>query len=83
MKTRMAFEPSLDLGVLVGGVVVGDQVQGEAAWGGALDGTQKFEPLLMAMPLHALSDDLAGGDVEGGEQRRGAPGLRRGRLWRL
>ena len=29
----------------------------------------------MAVPLHALADDLAGGDVEGGEQRRGAVAL--------
>jgi len=34
------------------------------------------------MPPHALADHLAGRDIERGEQRRGAPGLRRGRLWR-
>jgi hypothetical protein len=29
VKARMPFEPGLNLGVLVGGVVVGDQVHGE------------------------------------------------------
>jgi hypothetical protein len=36
LKARMAFEPGLDLWVLVRGVVVGDQVQGEAFRGGVL-----------------------------------------------
>jgi len=37
----------------------------------------------MPVALHAAPDDLAFEDVEGGEQGGGAPGLRRGRLFRL
>jgi hypothetical protein len=42
-------------------------VQVERLGRGPVDGPQEFEPFLMAMALHALADDLAGGDVERGE----------------
>jgi hypothetical protein len=35
-----------------------------------LDGAQDFKPFLMAMSLHALPDDAAGGDIESSKQRR-------------
>src|ERR1700737_228562 len=66
----MRLKPRLHLGVLVWGIVVGDQVQVEALWGVAVDGAQEFKPFLMAMSLHALPDDAAGGDIESGQQRR-------------
>jgi hypothetical protein len=49
----------------------------------AVDGLQEAQELLMAVALRALPDHRPGGDIEGGEQRGRAPGLRRGRLWRL
>jgi hypothetical protein len=42
-------------------------VQVERLGRGPVDGPEEFEPFLMAMALHALADDLAGGDVERGE----------------
>jgi hypothetical protein len=69
METWMPLKPRLDLGVLVCGVIVGDQVHVEPLLGVAIDGAQEFKPFLMAMSLHALPDDAAGGDLEGGKQR--------------
>ena len=70
MKTRMALKPRLDFGVLVCGVVVGNQVHIKPLGRGTIDCTQKFKPFLVAMSLHALADDAAGGDIEGGKQCR-------------
>jgi hypothetical protein len=36
----------------------------------AIDHAQKFEPFLVAMSLHALANDAASGDIEGGKQCR-------------
>ena len=70
MEAWVAFEPCLDLGMLVGGVVVhhGMQIEGFRCLG--IDGAQKAQELLMAVAIHALANDLAGGDVERGEQGR-------------
>ena len=68
MEARMALQPGLDLGMLVGGVVVGDQVHVEVLRRLGIDPAQELEPFLMAMARHALADHLAGGDVERGEQ---------------
>src|SRR5260370_7956741 len=70
MKTRMPLKPRLDLGVLVCGVVVGNQVHIKPLGRGTIDCTQKFKPFLVAMSLHALADDAAGSDIEGGKQCR-------------
>jgi len=43
-----------------------------ARWDFGLDGVEEADELLMAMALHATSDDLAFEYVEGGEQRGGA-----------
>ena len=42
VETRMPLKPSLHLGVLVCGIVVGDQVQVQTLWGVAVDGAQEF-----------------------------------------
>ena len=60
----MPLEPSLDLRMLVSGVVVDDQMQIETFRRIAVDGAQEAQKLLMAMTVHALADDLPGGDVE-------------------
>ena len=57
------------LGMLVGGVVVGDQVHVEVLRRLGIDAAQELEPFLVAMSLHALADHPAGGDIERGEQR--------------
>ena len=56
-----------DLGVLVGGVVVADHVQLDAGVGGG-DLLEELQELLVAVPGVAGVGDLAGGDVQGGEQ---------------
>ena len=47
----MPLKPSLHLGVLVCGTVVGDQVQVQPLRGIAVDGAQEFKPFLVAMAL--------------------------------
>ena len=56
--------------MLVGGVVVGDQMQVETLGRAAVDEPQEFEPFLVTVALHAFADHFAGGDVKGGKQRR-------------
>src|SRR5579862_625726 len=64
----MAREPFQDLGVLVGGVVVDDDMDGPFGWRSGIDDVEEADELLMAMALHALADDLAFEDIESGEQ---------------
>ena len=68
VKAGVALEPGPDLGVLVGRVVVDDQMQIEQFRGVAVDGAQKAQKLLMAMAAHAFADHLAGGDAERGDR---------------
>jgi hypothetical protein len=69
VPTRTAGEPSSDLGMLVGGVVVDDEMDVELGWHVGLDVTQEGEELLMAMAGFALGDDRTVKHIEGGEQR--------------
>jgi hypothetical protein len=69
VKARMPFEPGLNLGVLVGGVVVGDQVHGEVLRCLSIDAAQEFEPFLMPVSRHALTNHLASGNLARREQR--------------
>jgi len=66
----MPLQPCLDLGMLVGGIIVGDQVHVEMLRRLDIDPAQEPEPLLV--PGHALADHLASGNVEGSEQGGGA-----------
>jgi hypothetical protein len=91
VDARVRLQPGLDLPVLVGGVVVHDQVQvlvgiaaGEVA--------EEDQELLVPVPRLAQASDLAGGDLKRGEQRGGSvsdlvvgtalglPGLHRQRI---
>ena len=63
------------LRMLVGGVVVEDDVDELAGRHLRFDGVEEADELLMAMALHAAADDLAFEHVERGEQRRGAVAL--------
>ena len=75
MKARMAFQPCFDLGMLVGGVVVDHQMEVEGSGRVAVDAPQEAQEFLVTMARHALADDLAGGDIERGKQRRCAVAL--------
>ena len=68
LKARSARQPRAHLRVLVGAVVVDDEMHVERAWNLGLEMAQEREELLMAMARLALSEDLAVGHVEGGKQ---------------
>src|SRR5260370_6600127 len=74
VPTRTACEPSSDLRMLVGGVVVDDEMDVELGWHVGLDVTREGEEFLMAMAGFALGDDRAVKHVESGEQRGCGPG---------
>ena len=61
--------------MLVRRIVVGDEVHIKVLRRLAVDPAQEFEPLLVPMARHALTDHGAGGHVEGGEQGGGAMAL--------
>src|SRR6478609_3099772 len=68
---RVGLQPGFDLGVLVGGVVVHHQV--ELLVGvGPRDVCEEGEELGVPVPVPAHRGDLAGGDLECGEQCGGA-----------
>jgi hypothetical protein len=59
------------LGILVRRVVVDDQMDLQVFADIGIDMTEELEEFLVAVPPFAWGEDLAGGDVEGGEQARG------------
>jgi hypothetical protein len=61
-----------NLGVLVGGIVIHDQMDVEVLGNGVFDALEKAEKLLMPVSRPALGEDGSGGDIEGGEERCGA-----------
>ena len=66
----MAFEPSPNIGMLVGGVVVDDGVDHLAGGNLLVDDIEEANKLLMALALHVAADHRAVEDVHRGEQRR-------------
>src|SRR6202453_797773 len=70
--SRMAFEPSANAWVLMGGVIVDDGVDRLSRGNLLLDDIEKANELLMAMALHVAADHRAVEDVHRGEQRRRA-----------
>ena len=68
VKAGVAIEPSGDRGMLMGGVIVGDDVDGEIAWGLLIDSFEKGQPLLMAMARRQAGDQLALEIIERGKQ---------------
>ena len=71
-QARMTLQPRMHLGVLMGGVVVGDGMDELAGRDGRLDRVEEADELLVPVLLHAAADDLAVEHVEGQEQRRRA-----------
>jgi len=69
---RPGGEPDANFGVLVGGVVIDDEMQVERDRNAFIKMPQEGQELLMAVPGLALDDDLAALHVEGGKQRRRA-----------
>ena len=65
-------KPGTDLGMLVSGIVIDNGVDQLAGRHFALNSVQEADELLVAVALHAASDDTAIQCVEGGEQRGGA-----------
>ena len=75
VEARMPGQPRLDLGMLVGGVVVGDQMDIEVRCDLPVDPVEESDELLVPVLLHALADHPAVEHVERGEQGGGAVAL--------
>ena len=69
-EAAMPRKPCHDLGMLMGGIVIEDEVDSRLDRYGGIDSLQKSNELLMPVAFHATADHLAFEDVEGGEQRR-------------
>ena len=65
----MAVEPCPHFGVLVGGIIVEDDMDGLVAWHAGIDRVQKTDELLMPVPLHVPPDHGSVEDIECSEQR--------------
>ena len=74
-EARMAGEPGEHLGLLVGGVVVEDDVDDLAGWHRRLNGVEEADELLVPVALHAAAQHGAVEHVESGEQGGGAMAL--------
>ncbi len=72
---RVVGQPSLDLGMLVGPVIVQDGMDDLARRDGALDGVEELDELLVAMLGHAAADHGAVQHIQRGEQGGGAVAL--------
>src|SRR5277367_2796098 len=75
MESLVAQEPALNARMLVGRVVIANQIDFLLGRDRPIDHAQEAEPFLMAMPLLAESIDFAGGGIEGSEQGRCAVAL--------
>ena len=67
MEARPRSQPEAHPGVLVGGVVVDDQMHVEFCRDGLVDALEEAEKLLMPVAWPALGQHRAGGDVECGK----------------
>jgi len=72
VKARMAAQPTPDTGMLVGGVVVDDQVQVQFAGRLRIDALQEAGEFLMPVLRHAIPDDRTIERAQSGEQSGGA-----------
>ena len=75
LEARVGGQPLANRFMLVGSVVVQDDVQGEVGRERTVETPQELQEFLMSMTPVALADDLAGQHVQRGEQRRRAVGL--------
>ena len=72
---RVFGQPGLHLGVLVGGVVIDDQVESEPFRRLPIELLEEAEELVVAVAVVTLAHDFTGSDVEGSEERRRAMAL--------
>ena len=79
----MARQPGQHFGMLVGGIVVEDNMDRPIGRDLALDSIEEADEFGVAVALHAAADHRAVEHTERGEQRGGAPRFREGRLCRL
>ena len=70
MEARMLGQLGVDLGVLVGGVVVDDQMQIKRPRGAPIQMSEEGKELVVSVLGQALANHLAADDVERGKQRR-------------
>ena len=68
MKAGMPVQPSGDCGMLMGGVIVGDDVDVELGRGLLIDGFEEGQPLLMPVARRQTGDQLALEIIECGKQ---------------
>lgn len=68
-ETLVTLEPGSHLGMLVGSIVVEDDVDGLVVRCLGVNGVEEADELLMTMTLHVAANDGAVENVEGGEQR--------------
>ena len=70
-EARSLGEPGTHLGMLVGGIIVDQEVEVEPGGHLAIDAAQEREELLMTLSPGTGARHLAGGHVEGGGHGRG------------
>lgn len=68
----MEIQPGPNLRVLVGGVVVEDDMRGLTRWHLGLDGVEKANKFLRPVALHVAPDDGAIQHVQSGKEPSGA-----------
>ena len=68
VKTGMTLKPGGDFGVLVGRIVVANNVKPQLGGDFLVDLAQEGEPLLMAMARGGVGKHLAGKVVQGGKE---------------
>lgn len=66
--TRMLGQPGTDFGLLLGRIIVQDDVDGLIGGHFGFDGVQEADELLMPVPLHVAADHGAIQDIESSEQ---------------
>ena len=72
VEPRMPLEPPLHLGVLVGGIIVGDEMQGLVLWRLVINQPQELQPFRVAMVRETRGDDFPFSDIQGRKQGGGA-----------
>src|SRR5260221_6325847 len=70
-EARMARQPGLDLRMLMGGVVVDDDVDDLTGGGFGFDGIEGADELLMPVAVHAAADEPGVEDAENGAEGGG------------
>ncbi len=68
VETRMPLQPAFYLGMLMGRIVVSDQMQIEMARCRPVQLVQELNELLMTMAVRALGNDRTIQNVQGGKQ---------------